>query len=400
MPKYQWLTICNSTVDAVSSSVVIAAKLRDLNTHVMLDTGSGTSVIDLGTLQKIGLVNGSDRSSAKSLIIASGDQIKILGSVFIRVTIPGSQPREQAFQVLDSVTYSNILPGRDFMRNFGTVRFDFKENQIELGKSSITGLSASSYNVRLCESSIVAARSEKLLFVKCSTFNSLLEGDFEPNVAPNVRGLYATRSRIIPNIDGVFPIAVLNVTESDIHLHSRKIMGSINATNESVNELFGSNHVFVDTDNFTISDQLSPAERDRIKSLLTDYKEAFARNLKCSERTQILEHRIITNDALPAYHKPKRVPVAWEQDVDSQVSEMLSNGIIRPSHLPWNAPVMLVEKKDNSTRFVCDFRGVNEVTKKDTYPLPHIKDVIDKMAGSKYWSTLDAASAYWSIPLS
>ena len=79
---------------------------------------------------------------------------------------------------------------------------------------------------------------------------------------------------------------------------------------------------------------------------------------------------------------------------------MLSNGIIRPSYSPWNAPVMLVEKRDNSTRLVCDFRGVNDITKKDTYPLPHIKDVIDKMAGSKYWSTLDAASAYWSIPLS
>ena len=73
---------------------------------------------------------------------------------------------------------------------------------------------------------------------------------------------------------------------------------------------------------------------------------------------------------------------------------MLSNGIIRPSYSPWNAPVMLVKKKDNSTHFVCDFRGVNEVTKRDTYPLPHITDVIDKMAGSKYWSTLDAASAY------
>ena len=75
----------------------------------MLDTGSGTSVIDLGALQKIGLVKCIDRSSAKSLSNASGDQMKILGSVFIRFTIPSSQQREQAFQFLDSVTYPNIL---------------------------------------------------------------------------------------------------------------------------------------------------------------------------------------------------------------------------------------------------------------------------------------------------
>ena len=50
-------------------------------------------------------------------------------------------------------------------------------------------------------------------------------------------------------------------------------------------------------------------------------------------------------------------------------------------------------------RFVCDFRGLNDVTKKDSYLLPHIRDVLDKMHGAQFWTTLDAASAYWSIPL-
>ena len=67
--------------------------------------------------------------------------MKILGSVDISVTIPGSQPRNQVFQVLDTVTYSNILLGRDFMRQFGRVKFNFDKNTIELGELSITGLS-------------------------------------------------------------------------------------------------------------------------------------------------------------------------------------------------------------------------------------------------------------------
>ena len=49
---------------------------------------------------------------------------------------------------------------------------------------------------------------------------------------------------------------------------------------------------------------------------------------------------------------------------------------------------------------VCmQFPGLNDVIKKDTYPLPHIRDIIDKIHGAKYWTTFDAASAYWSIPL-
>ena len=74
-------------------------------------------------------------------------------------------------------------------------------------------------------------------------------------------------------------------------------------------------------------------------------------------------------------------------------SEMISNDIIRPSVSPWNAPIILVKKKDNTLRFVCDFRALNSVPKRDTYPLPLIQDVIDKMEGSVYWTKLDAASA-------
>ena len=103
---------------------MVGAKLHNFRTHAILDTGSGTSIIDYGTLRKIGLDNLIDQTSAKSLINASGDPMKILGSVDISVTLPGSQPRNQVFQVLDTVTYSNILLGRDFMKQFGKVKFN------------------------------------------------------------------------------------------------------------------------------------------------------------------------------------------------------------------------------------------------------------------------------------
>ena len=78
---------------------------------------------------------------------------------------------------------------------------------------------------------------------------------------------------------------------------------------------------------------------------------------------------------------------------------MLDNSIIRPSTSPWNAPLILVKKKDDSLRFVCDLRGLNDVTKKDSYPLPYIRDAIDKMQGAEIWTTQDTASAYWSMPV-
>ena len=362
-----------------------------------MDTGSGCSIIDLGTLKRIDLDNCIDKRSPKSLINASGDTMKISGTVKIDVTIAGSQPRNHVFQVLDSRTYSNVLLGRDFMRLFGSVQFDFARNKIHLGKLSLSGLSPHTARVRLCENITIPPRS--VLLVKSSTNNSLLPGDFEPKIGPKIRGLYAARSRVIPNIDGVFQITVLNVTSSDITLRSRTSMGFTQPADEIVMSVApdeGLNSTLAD---ITISDRLSCDEKSEVTRLIKQYQDVFAANPKKPKQTTLLEHRIITNDALPVSQKPRRIPVAWEKEMDQQVSEMLSNDIIRPSSSPSNAPVILVKKKDNSTRFVCDFRGVNDVTKRDTYPLPHIKDVIDKMAGARYWTTLDAASAYWSIPL-
>ena len=115
----------------------------------MLDTGSSTSVIDLGTLKKIGLDENLNKQAAKSLINASGDKMKILGSVEIAVTLPGSQPRNQTFQVLDSITYSNILLGRDFMQTYGLLRLDFARNKTEMGAFSTPHLSTTNKQVRL-----------------------------------------------------------------------------------------------------------------------------------------------------------------------------------------------------------------------------------------------------------
>ena len=77
-----------------------------------------------------------------------------------------------------------------------------------------------------------------------------------------------------------------------------------------------------------------------------------------------------------------------------------NTGQIEPSDSPWSAPVVLVTKKNGGTQFCVDYHRLNLATVKDTYPLLRIDDILDMLAGKRWFSTLDLASGYWQVSLS
>jgi len=73
--------------------------------------------------------------------------------------------------------------------------------------------------------------------------------------------------------------------------------------------------------------------------------------------------------------------------------------VIEPTSSPWASNILLARKKDGSYRVCIDYRQLNELTKKDTYPLPRTNECFDALSGSCLFSTFDLRSGYYQLAL-
>ena len=78
---------------------------------------------------------------------------------------------------------------------------------------------------------------------------------------------------------------------------------------------------------------------------------------------------------------------------------MLESDAIRPSQSTWHNAVVLVWKKDSSLCFCIEFCCLNACTKKDSYPLPRIQEVLESLVGTGHFSWLDLKSGFWQIKM-
>ena len=82
-------------------------------------------------------------------------------------------------------------------------------------------------------------------------------------------------------------------------------------------------------------------------------------------RTSVVKHDIYTDGSTPIRQRPYRTAPAQRDEITKYIYTMLEADIIEPSTSPWASPVVLVKKKDGSTRFCVDYQKLNAITKKD-----------------------------------
>ena len=98
-------------------------------------------------------------------------------------------------------------------------------------------------------------------------------------------------------------------------------------------------------------------------------------------------------------HRCKIYPLSPNEqaELDAFLDENLKSGRIRPSKSPMASPVFFVKKKDGSLRLVQDYRKLNDMTIKNSYPLPLISDLVNKLSKAKYFTKLDVRWGYNNV---
>ena len=135
------------------------------------------------------------------------------------------------------------------------------------------------------------------------------------------------------------------------------------------------------------------------KELVFAFHDIFTLDGNELSCTSAIEHEIRISDSEPFKKQFRCIPPPLLEDVHTSLRDMLDMGVICPSQSPWCNMVVLVWKKDGSLCFCVDFCRLNAHTKKDSYPLLQIQEVLEGMTGTVHFSTMNFWSGFWQVKM-
>ena len=134
-------------------------------------------------------------------------------------------------------------------------------------------------------------------------------------------------------------------------------------------------------------------DRNEVARLLVKYFDVISVRGEYG-LTKLMQHEIHTEDVTPIRCRHRPINPALEPDLQKQLQKWQKHDVIEESKSPWSFPLVAAPKKNGKIRWCVDYRKLNDVTKKDTFPLPHIEDNLARLAHSTVFSCIDGSGAF------
>ncbi len=178
-----------------------------------------------------------------------------------------------------------------------------------------------------------------------------------------------------------------NQTNSNLELNNIELIDLNNIGIEHTNELTHENNT-----------EQQRTYNEHELQIHSEYKDIFAPIPPGLPPKRTHDHKIeLQPNSQPVSKPAYRLATNELDELRKQLDTLIANEHIRPSTSPFGAPVLFVKKKDGTMRMCVDYRGLNNITVKNSYPLPKIDELLNRVSGAKWFSKIDLQQGYHQV---
>ena len=390
--------------------------INGISAKFLVDTGAATTLVSKDVWDKVATENEIELNQIPGnpprLVGVQGSPLQIHGTAQLQVNLSKEKFNAQIL-VADSLT-TDVILGLDFLNQYKCV-IDTGKQLIHFADRGVTmSLNCPPGGQQIAHVSVIL--DSNLNIPPCSELETIAKVPESANSStwilesnPTGRNAVLVARTLVKPVQREVPIRLLNSRNDQITVKKGTVVAQMEPLTEDVSSsvaVVRERHPedipeekremlweIVERD----GDHLGSQEKEKLFQLLQEYEDIFASTPEDFGRTGMIKHKINTGEAQPIRQQVRRIPLFRREEARKLLHSMLEKDVIQPSKSPWASPIVLVRKKDGSTRFCVDYRKVNAVTRKDAYPIPRVDDTLDTLAGAQWFSTLDLISGYWQV---
>ncbi|KAK6012479.1 zinc knuckle [Ostertagia ostertagi] len=373
-------------------------KIFGISAKALVDTGSVVSIVPVGLLkqardQGVDLDNQASvvgDGKQRKLIDASGNPMSFLSEIVTEVSVPGASTACVHMHVQQSKD-NTLLLGTNALFELGislklsprTANRDCPDEDASLEHGSFSNLACANKRVVIAPGTVstVQIKSFKrqgacVLWSRNPCIESgvchITEGKAEISVVN--RG---NESWVINKGENI------GEWSADTWVDPRiaDIPGDMLCLHQS-SEPEGAERTDLLIATLDTNRRAGPMPRE-VREVVVEFSEVFAISDTELTQTTLVQHDIDIGEHPPIKQKTRPVPYGIRDKVHTMLQDLKERNVIEDSQSPWASPIVLVAKKDGTTRLCVDYREVNKVTKKDSYPLPPIDITLQNLQGKR-----------------
>lgn len=358
--------------------------------RLVIDPGSSVSTVDVNLARKAGL--GIKTKTKIVWELADGSKARPIGQTATKekINIDGVEVALYLLVAESNSTY-DILLGRDWL-HLVNAKGNYVKNTytIEAGGNSakLKGQVYQASEVTLSDSSAEETSSEEESSSEDESEESSSESEESDESEEEVSvPAFLARGHLLDEFD---------VKPKASEVSKGKAQPSKVEVAVSAKILMAEQLKEVD-----INPELEEGQRKEVEDLLWEYRDCFANNLAELGLSNIVEHEINLKPGATPFYVPgtRRYSPLELEAIRANIEEEMNTGKIIEYDGPWCAPIVLVKKKDGGFRKCVAYNGLNDRTERESWPLPNIEELLERLAGHKWYSACDGFSGYYTVKM-